>query len=361
MRSKIRECFLTLAAVLASFLGGGMASAAEAPVALSDNPNSPHGIVITREVAGVVNPVNNVFEYSIEPVEDMNPAYVENAHSRFVLEFNNVWPENKTATLNAEFDLSSLTFSEVGDYKFVLREVYSSNDVVYPVDEENEYYVTVSVRNEVQDGAPTGRLIPTLALQVLNHNEGEKTDAVFLSGAQLTYFQVTKNVEGNLARRDEYFKFDIDFPNATSGDVFTIVGQDDVVEYQGETINTQNTAIVGQTNTIYLKHGQVVWIGTDGQNSVEIPIGTEFRIEEEESNNYVSWLGGRQANVGEYTLVDNQFDANPVNSLNRADFVNVKEASVLTGIVTNIWPFAAIALVSVGGVLLVRKTVLAKK
>ena len=75
----------------------------------------------------------------------------------------------------------------------------------------------------------------------------------------------------------------------------------------------------------------------------------------------MSWLGGRQANVGEYTLVDNQFDANPVNSLNRADFVNVKEASVLTGIVTNIWPFAAIALVSVGGVLLVRKTVLAKK
>lgn len=361
MRSKIRECFLTFAAIMTTFLGGGMASAAEAPIKLSDNPNSPRSITIVREVAGVKNKVNNVFGYSLEPVESVNPAGVDNVINKFVISFNNIMPEDGTARRSTTLDLGSFTFSEVGDYKFVLREVSSSNSVVYPVDSENEYYITVSVRNELRDGAPTGHLVPTLALQVLNHDQGEKTDAVFVSDAQLTYVQITKKVEGNLARRDEYFKFNISFPNAADGDVYTVVGQDEVVDYHGETINTQSTVVVGQRNVIYLKHGQVVRIGTNGESTVEIPIGTEFQIEEEQSNNYVSWLDGAQVNSGQYTLAEYAFDINPDNSLNRADYVNVKEASVLTGITMYVWPLAIIAAVSIGSAIVVRRAMSAKK
>ena len=362
MRSKIREYFLMLSAVFATIMGGGMASAIEAPVSLSENPNSPQVIMVTRDVYGVVNPVSNMFNYSLEPVYDYNPAEVDGLPGGFVIDFNAIEPdEYKTASQSIELDLGSLVFTEVGDYKFVLREMGSSNYEVYPVDTDNEYYIVVSVRNEIQNGVPTGRLIPTLALQVLNSDEGIKTDAIFSSNAQLTYVQITKNVEGNLARRDEYFKFVVDFPGAADGDVFTVVGQDAEVNYHGEIINTQNTIVVGETNAIYLKHGQVVWIGTNGESTVEIPIGTEFSVAEEASNNYIAWLDGNQINSGQYTLVADDFSIDPVDSVNRADFVNVKEASVLTGIVVNTWPFAVIAVMGGISVVLIRKTMIAKK
>ena len=106
------------------------------------------------------------------------------------------------------------------------------------------------------------------------------------------YLALAKHISGNNANTDEYFKFRIDFENATVGDVFTISGQDATVTYKGETIATQTRFVVGEENYIYLKGGQEALIGRDDDyNNEEIPIGLRYTITELDAEDYNTYKG----------------------------------------------------------------------
>ena len=71
-----------------------------------------------------------------------------------------------------------MTFSKLGDYEFVIKEVSSTDPVNFPVDSKNEYTLLASVRNVLDEyGKPTGGLEAKFLAQLRDAN-GDKTDNV---------------------------------------------------------------------------------------------------------------------------------------------------------------------------------------
>ena len=328
-------------------------SAGATSTVLGDNPNSPHSISITREISGVTNPVSNSFEYEIFESPD-NPDYVSGLDTHFWLDMSFVEPSSdNVAMAQSEIDFSSVTFNTLGDYSFVIREIDSSNPVVYPVDEGHEFLVLVSVRNEIVNGSPTGNYEANLALQAIDGDTGDKSDIVFNSEAQMTYIELSKDVSGNMARTDEYFKFLITFDDLELGDRFVVVGQDEEIEYDGEYILTDNEYVVGGNNAIYLRHGQTVTIGLNG-DLYQLPVGASYSISEVSDGDYVVYANGVQRTEVGPRIMEALQDGE-LTAANKTAFVNHKESEVLTGITMTLLPFSLLALLSLIGYVAFRK------
>lgn len=350
---KILKKFALFLAAVMSF--APVVPAMAQAVTLSDSSTAT-SVVVTREVTGVKNPVTATFGYSLAESKN-NPAVIGGLATGFDISFNSVMPNaEKVASVDYNLDLSSLTFTKVGDYVITLKEVSSSDDANYPVDTSDEYEILISVRNQLDDdGYPTGDLTVTLIPQVVN-KDGDKTDvALFNSRADRTFIELEKYVSGDNADLGEYFKFRIDFTNATEGDVFTISGQDSTVMYHGDTIVTQSSFVVGQENYVYLKDGQKIELGIDADDYSELPIGLSYSITELDVSDYDTYIDGATENNKTSTTKTTEsrsggqmmlMNANTI-SQNFTSFENVKNTSVATGVNSVILPFVIIALLGV--------------
>ena len=303
---------------------------------------------ITRAVHGVTNHVNNTFGYSVTQ-DPSNPAIIDGFPTEFEIELDGNPDENGNVEMYGGPVLSDYEFTALGDYKFIVREVSSQDAVNYPVDSEKEYYFYVSVRNKLDnDGKPTGEYVATMAEQVRDHDTGDKMSAIFESSAQRSRIAVTNTVSGNLANVDDYFKYKVIINGANNGDEFTIYGQDELVNYGGATVATVNSLTIDDTDDyIYLKHGQTVYIGYDGENN-ELPIGLTYSLVEVDANGYVQYVDDVAGDTSETKTVNVDSDA----SSNKVDFLNHKEGNVLTGIIINTAPYV-FAIGTVGTILAV--------
>ena len=310
---------------------------------LADNSNSTNKINITRTIHGVKSRVSNTFHYSLTQAVG-NPATVEGMPSEFDLEVTGNPDLNSDVSAHGGPSLKDYQFTALGDYKFIVRETGSQDAANYPVDSEKEYYYYVSVRNRLNnDGKPTGEYIATMSEQVKNHDTGDKLDAVFESTAIRSKITVTNTVTGNLANVDDYFKYKVVIDGANQGTSFSVYGQDSVVDYGGSTLATKNTVTAGGTNNyIYLKHGQTVYIGYDGEKE-ELPIGVTYSLIEVDDNGYVQYVDNVAGNTSETKTIS----ADPNASSNKVDFLNHKEGDVLTGIMINVLPYV-LAIGSIG-------------
>lgn len=304
---------------------------------------------IVREVSGVSNPVSGIFNYTLTADEN-NPAEIGNIFGH-TLELSNVMPdENGVARFENKISFSRLTFTQVGDYIIHIKETYSSDAANYPIDEVSEYQILVSVRNQVSDTAPTGELVATLVEQVID-KDGDKTDKlVFGSEANRTSIALTKMLSGNAANTDEYFKFKLDFNNAHSGDVYTILGQDDVISYGGETIVPQTRFTVGEDNYVYLKGGQTVEIGKNAGADTELPIGLSYTFTEIGADDYRTYVDDSKVE-GKESLVKTTVAASSseeeIAAHNTTLFENVKNSAVMTGVSSMLLPFIGLAVIGI--------------
>lgn len=316
------------------------------------NTSSPQDIMIQRQVIGVTNPVTNVFQYQITAAET-NPSAVSGLPSLMSINMNAVEPSENVAVGFGWLNFSNVEFDTLGDYKFIVRETSSSNPSIYPVDTEHEYYIYVYVRNEIIDGTLTGNYVANLVLQAKDGDQGEKRDIVFASVAQFTYIEIKKNVTGNIAHTDEYFKFELSFDGVNAGDRYVIAGQDASVIYNGETIATSNEYVVGGENAIYLKHGQTVTVGVNG-DLYQLPIGARYSIGEVSNGDYVVYANDEQrTSIGlreMEPLLNGELTA-----ANKTIFINHKESEVLTGVTMAIIPFGILAVLGVSGYVITRK------
>ena len=314
------------------------------------------GIVsIVREVNGVSNPVTNDFSYTLT-ADESNPAAIGGLED-VAISMNQVSPDTDgIARAELLLNLSNLTFTQVGDYVIHVRETASADSANYPVDETNEYQLLVSVRNVMQNNVPTGELTASLADQPINV-DGDKVEKMkFANYADRVYLALAKHISGNNANTDEYFKFRIDFENATVGDVFTISGQDATVTYKGETIATQTRFVVGEENYIYLKGGQEALIGRDDDyNNEEIPIGLRYTITELDAEDYNTYVDDSktESKVSTEKITTSYNDSQDLrNGLdpylqNMTDFENAKNTAVATGISSIVLPFAGLLVIGV--------------
>ena len=222
---------------------------AASSVKLEDSSTN-NSLLITRDIVDVDDNVSNEFTYSIS-ADASNPTSVSELPSTFKITFDNVSPNDEgVAKVQAQLDLSNLTFTTIGNYKFNITEISSSNASIYPVD-SSIFTFYVVVRSELDtNNFPTGNLVAMLLSDATKDGSSLKEDVVFESGA-LTYLTITKNVSGDMANKEEYFKFLVEI-SGKAGDVYKISGQDSEVIYNGSNVTTSSQYSVGSNNYIYL-------------------------------------------------------------------------------------------------------------
>ena len=275
------------------------------------------------------------FTYTVE--QDVNnPATITGLPTSLTVGVAGYPDSNGAISGAAELSFSDAEFTTLGDYKVIISETGSTDATNYPVDSSHVYYVYISVRNRMNsNGSLAGGYVATLESQVRNHDTGDKTDVDFTNGAQRSYLTISNAVSGNLANVDDYFKYRVTFTGARNGDVLTIDGQDSVVRFGGQTISTSTEFTVGESNFVYLKHGQTATIGKNGDQS-ELPIGLQYNIMEIDLNGYVQYADSILSNISETKAIT----VDPTDDANKVDFLNYKEGSILTGIAMTIWPYA---------------------
>ena len=197
--------------------------------------------------------------------------------------------------------------------KYVVPNDVSSN-ITSVVNWDYEHYGTPGSGDGQVNTAATYKKSRTMSDEV----------TLLVNGVQQnTYITVTKAVAGNMRNSDEYFKFLVTI-NGTSGDTYTILGQDSSVEYNGGTVNTSSTYTVGQTNYIYLKANQTVTIGlASNGNTTQVPVGITYSIAEQDAEEYVTTIDGVEGkSTGTLTT----------GSSNTINYTNTRDAAALTGV-----------------------------
>lgn len=292
-------------------------------------------INITKNITNVISNVNVTFNYNISELRDENPESIGGINNDFSISFNNVAPQDNIASVTSSLDLSSLSFSKVGDYYLKICEISSSDESVYPVDNKC-YYPLVMVRNELENNIPTGNLIATLLSSV---SDGEnKTDAIFTTRPK-SFITINNSVTGDMADKEEYFKFKIIIDSENLENV-VIKNQDSVINYNGEEIITSSTYNSNEDNYIYLKHGQSVTIGNAELN--QIPSGISYSILEVDKENYKTYINN--------SIEDNKYleinHLSHIESENINNVVNNYELITFTGVISDIAPYLILLLIA---------------
>ena len=268
-------------------------------------------ITITRNVTVVHNPVTNTFSYAIEEDEE-NPVSVTGLPGSVNIVFNNtapVIPTGKwtgTAVQTGTLDLTGINFTKVGDYAFNISETASTDPVSYPIADGRIYTVMVAVRNQLDgNNQPTGTLEATVAYVASGITKVPNIEFEATYIGQM--MSITKEVQGNMANPDEYFKVlvDIDCPNNNTHRIYyhdVLTNSDNVdttISYNGNNINRlpsydtitgyYSTYTCGQTNYVYLKHGEEVMI-------VDFLNETEYSFTEQDATSYETYINKTSTN-----------------------------------------------------------------
>ena len=358
---------------LASFgvFSGAEANAASA-VRLSDNPDSASSIMVKHRVRNGLIKVKADISYTFEKCglfpDSSNPSPVRN-----VLSFNNVPVDSyNIAEVSGELDLSDLSFGAAGTYEFCIHESGATNtefDVDY--DRETEYKIYVDVVNEKDsNGQYTGALKASLIPQALNMSTGEKGEIVFESEPDLTYIEVTHQVEGEKANFDQYFSYYLRLDDTRTLPIGTEITIEGVDEYYidpatGERKANPKTIMTGDSGFVWMKKDQVMRLGVGG-DKYRLPKGFVY---------YVA-AGNRTDLERLYSVKFDQDNTGLMNVLKRtegvpgigasetqiADFNRMNTtlirrsigSGVSTGVSTKVLPFIAIAGIGIAAVFVTR-------
>ena len=266
----------------------------------------------------------------------------------------------KTATL----DFSKCNFTEPGIYRYIITE--SGTNQAVTNDKDTTRVVDVYV-NDASSDADGKKL--TIAGYVLHSNENDEPDVAAGENAGSTGAYVEtksqgftnkydtsdltfkKEVSGNQASHDKYFKFTVTIKDAVPGTVYNVnrLNADETSKTNAATI-TENAGktnpkelTVGTngivTQEFYLQHGQEITIqgiAKDSQYSVT-----------EEAEDYKSTAAG----VEDYKA--------PVNGkIESADlktsYLNTRAGVIPTGVMMTVAPFAAVTLLGAAGMVKIR-------
>ena len=352
---KLNKLILSIIVVIVAML---TVKVEAATTTIAANSDSARTWTITREVRGVANNVNNTFTYQVQ-AGDNNPGIVTTDgttpfdYTNVNIVFSSVAPVSGVATQTGTIDLSTLQFNEVGDYEFIVEEVESQYDSLYPLDDSNNYSVYVSVRYEVDgNNVPTGNKIATLVTQALlspdeNDQRTKVASMLFYSSPNLTYITLSNGVTGNLAEKDQYFAFRVVLPG-NNGDTYTILGDHSV--NGTTTVDRSVYTVSNEPTTIYLKHGQSITIGLSDGGAYEIPVGETYTITELGAQEYSTYIDGGSSNAKTLTKTTVDPADQDFNTNNTCSFVNNYQSDVLTGIFINILPFIILISLAIVGI-----------
>lgn len=262
----------------------------------------------------------------------------------------------KTATL----DFSKVQFTEPGVYRYIITESGTNqaitNDAdltrvldvyVNDVSTETEKKLTIAgyVLHASEDEITSGENLGTTGTDPEGKSQGFTNE---YDTSDLTF---KKEVAGNQASHDKYFKFTVKITDAVKGTVYTVdvTGADDKSQKNTATIadnaekENVKTMTVEENGTIsqdfYLQHGQEIKIQGIAKD-------TKYDVTENKED-YKS----EAAVVTGYTdVAKGTIESTDL----KTSYKNTREGTIPTGVIMTVAPFAAVTLLGAAGMVTIK-------
>ena len=265
----------------------------------------------------------------------------------------------KTATLN----FSKVQFTEPGVYRYIITESGTNQAIT------NDADLTRVLDVYVNDASTETEKKLTIAGYVLHSNENDEPDVAAGENAGSTGTYVAtksqgftneydtsdltfkKEVAGNQASHDKYFKFTVKITDAVKGTVYTVdvTGADDQSKTNAATIaenagkENVKTMTVGADGTIsqdfYLQHGQEIKIQGIAKD-------TKYDVTEEKED----YKSEAKAVTG-YT---DDVSGKIVSTDLKTSYKNTRDGVIPTGVIMTVVPFAAVTLLGAAGMVTIK-------
>ncbi|MDO4414345.1 MAG: FctA domain-containing protein [Erysipelotrichaceae bacterium] len=273
----------------------------------------------------------------------------------------------KYASKTINVDFSNVSFNEPGIYRYVITETALETPGaitqdsapkyldVYVIDDNNSLAIASYVlhtsdaapaRNETGGSADVAEALSAVSDKVTG----------FINRYSTKDLTITKQVEGNQASKDKYFKYTLNIANAGKGTKLIVdvtTGAEAAPEKTAATIY-ENTAMHeangitvltcndsgSVTQDFYLKHNQSITIR-------QIPSGAAYTLTEANEDYVSQALHEKDAE----TYAENSGTIAESNLT--AGFVNTRNGVIPTGIITSVMPYALIVLAASLGMIMV--------
>lgn len=269
----------------------------------------------------------------------------------------------KYAKKTAKLDLSDVNFTEPGVYRYIITESGINQAIT------NDADLTRVLDVYVNDASTGTEKKLTIAGYVLHSNENDEPDVAAGESAGSTGAYVAtksqgftneydtsdltfkKEVAGNQASHDKYFKFTVKITDAIKGTVYTVdvTGADEQSKANAATI-TENagktnvkTMTVGEDGTIsqdfYLQHGQEIKIqGIAKDTKYDVTEDKEdYKSEAKAVTGYTDAVSG--------TIVSADL---------KTSYKNTRDGVIPTGVIMTVAPFAAVTLLGAAGMVTIK-------
>lgn len=305
-------------------------------------------------MAGVGTPTANTIAYT--PADT-----TANDENTMVKNYNKA--TEKYAKKTAKLDLSAVNFTEPGVYRYIITESGTNQAIT------NDADLTRVLDVYVNDASTETEKKLTIAGYVLHSNENDEPDVAAgeSAGSTGTYVATKsqgftneydtsdltfkKEVAGNQASHDKYFKFTVKITDAVKGTVYTVdvTGADEQSKTNAATI-TENagkenvkTMTVGENGTIsqnfYLQHGQEIKIqGIAKDTKYDVTENKEdYKSEAKAVTGYTDAVSG--------TIVSADL---------KTSYKNTRDGVIPTGVIMTVAPFAAVTLLGAAGMVTIK-------
>jgi len=305
---------------------------------------------ITNTLENISNKIDASITYKIIPHAD-NPAGATNNPSEYTLDFTGISVEDNKIVKEGEIDFSNVVYTVPGIYSYGIKQQSISDPNIKENDKMYEIYVNVTSEN--------GNMVVDVQPLVFEFEELEKKELEYTNEIDFTSLTIEQKLSGEYKELDKntYFKYKITFYSKIDS-VYTITGQDEKINYNGEEIETTDKYISKDTEEenyvyIYLKEGQVVTIGLNELDFSEIPHQTEFVITKVDGEKWSTTINGKEKNT---------FTSRTLNKENKIVITNSRDYDdAVTGLFYNIFPFIIIIPFIILDVIVFKKMKLKKK
>lgn len=333
----MKKCkvFLTSAMLIAAVAGASTVRAADVDV-------NGSVVKITKSVDLTDDKVlmpKTSFDFVVEPVT-VAPGTVKEGltvysgvnlpQSTFSVKYTND-DKIKNKEKEVQVDFADVKFDKPGIYRYSVAEVKGqTKGVTY---DETKYQLDVYVYYDEGAGKNIAKYVVPSEKDSTN-----KKPIQFNNKLKTTSLTVNKIVTGNAGERDREFDFTLDLiPNAEfeKGKTLTFTKQGK------DKTKTDVVATIGEPTNFKLKDGESLTFD-------KLPIGISYKVNETKVEGYTTSakLTDGKKDAATYTLGTEQKSDETADVI---DVTNNKEGIIPTGVVNTIAPFAALAIVAIGG------------
>lgn len=307
------------------------------------NTYAETNLKIKSIIPNIRNSINSTITYEIIPHAE-NPEKIDNDINSYTVDFTDTEVIDNTITNESYIDFSNINYTIPGTYRYGIRQKSTNDKNIVLTNKTYEIYIEVTKDIDDNINIDVKQLIFDFASL-------EKKELEYTNEVKYNYLSIKQKVDGEYKNHDlnTYFKYKITF-NGKVGDQYTISGQDSIVYYDGENIETEENYIVKEDNNymyIYLKDNQEITIGRNGLDFNEIPEDIEYTITKIDASKWSTTINGKE--IDTLTSKIN-------NKKNEIIIINTRDYDdAVTGLLYNVLPFILIIILIVGSYIIYKK------